>query len=59
MVNDESTIEMIRNSIGIISDETLVAAHPFVEDVNEELKRIEKEKEKSLDYFDDYKNLGG
>ncbi len=59
MVNDESIIEMIRNSIGIISDETLVAAHPFVEDVTEELKRIEKEKEKSLDYFDDYKNLGG
>ena len=59
MVNDESTIEMIRDSIGIISDETLVAAHPFVEDVTEELKRIEKEKEKSLDYFDDYKNLGG
>ena len=59
MVNDESTIEMIRNSIGIISDETLVAAHPFVEDVTEELKRIEKEKEKSLEFFDDYKNLGG
>ncbi|URN40895.1 phage portal protein [Peptoniphilus genitalis] len=59
MVNDESTIEMIRNSIGIISDETLVAAHPFVEDVSEEMKRIEKEKEKSLEYFDDYKNLGG
>lgn len=54
MVNDESTIEMIRNSIGIISDETLVAAHPFVEDVMEELKRIEKEKEKSLEFFDDY-----
>lgn len=59
MVNDESTIEMIRNSIGIISDETLVASHPFVEDVTEELKRIEKEKEKSLEFFDDYKNLGG
>ncbi|NMW84234.1 phage portal protein [Peptoniphilus sp. AGMB00490] len=59
MVNDESTIEMIRNSIGIISNETLVAAHPFVEDVTEELKRIEKEKEKVLDYYDDYKSLGG
>lgn len=59
MVNDESTIEMIRNSIGIISDETLVASHPFVEDVTEELKRIEREKENSLEFFDDYKNLGG
>lgn len=59
MVNDESTIEMIRDSVGIISEETLIAEHPFVENVNEELKKIEKEKEKSLEYFDDYKNLGG
>lgn len=59
MVNDESTIEMIRDSVGIISEETLIAEHPFVENVNEEMKRIEKEKEKSLEYFDDYKNLGG
>ena len=59
MVNDESTIEMIRDSVGIISEETLIAEHPFVEDVTEELKKIEKEKEKSLEYFDDYKDLGG
>lgn len=59
MVNDESTIEMIRDSVGIISEETLIAEHPFVENVNEEMKKIEKEKEKSLEYFDDYKNLGG
>lgn len=59
MVNDESTIEMIRDSVGIISEETLIAEHPFVENVNEEMKRIEKEKEKSLEYFDDYKDLGG
>lgn len=59
MVNDESTIEMIRDSVGIISEETLIAEHPFVENVNEELKKIEKEKEKSLEYFDDYKDLGG
>lgn len=59
MVNDESTIDMIRDSVGIISEETLIAEHPFVENVNEEMKRIEKEKEKSLEYFDDYKDLGG
>lgn len=59
MVNDESTIEMIRDSVGIISEETLIAEHPFVENVNEEMKRIEKEREKSLEYFDDYKDIGG
>ena len=54
MVNDESTVEMIRDSQGIISDETLRAIHPFVDDVQEENERMEKQEKDRLDFFNDY-----
>ena len=44
MVESE-VINNIRNSIGILSDETLVAQHPWVDDVELELKRIAKQKQ--------------
>ncbi len=44
MVESE-VIENIRNSIGILSDETLVAQHPWVDDVELELKRKRKQQE--------------
>ncbi|MET3616605.1 SPP1 family phage portal protein [Peptoniphilus olsenii] len=59
MINDESVVEMIRNSIGIVSNETLRASHPLVTDAREEEKRIKKEREEALKYYDDYAGLGG
>lgn len=44
MVESE-VINNIRNSVGILSDETLVAQHPWVDDVQLELKRIKKQKQ--------------
>ena len=44
LVNESQAISDIRNSVGIISEETLVAQHPWVTDVQEELARIKKEK---------------
>jgi len=44
MVESE-VINNIRNSVGILSDETLVAQHPWVDDVELELKRIAKQKQ--------------
>ena len=44
MVESE-VINNIRNSVGILSDETLVAQHPWVDDVQLELKRIAKQKQ--------------
>jgi len=43
-INETETITNIQNSKGIISDRTLVANHPWVSDVEEELKQIEKER---------------
>lgn len=59
MVNDESIVDIIKNSYGIISDETLIKNHPFVEDAKKEMEIRDKEREDSLSRFDDYQNLGG
>lgn len=48
MVNEASTVEMIKNSVGIISKETLVAKHPFVTDATEELEKIKDEEEEAM-----------
>lgn len=47
-INETETITNIKNSVGIISEETLVANHPYVTDVTTELGRIRKEREDAL-----------
>lgn len=59
MMNDESVVEMIRNSQGIVSNETLRANHPFVTDLVLETERLEEQKKQEFDYFNDYRHLGG
>ena len=48
MVESE-VINNIRNSVGILSDETLVAQHPWVDDVELELKRKKKQEQAERD----------
>ena len=48
MVESE-VINNIRNSVGILSDETLVAQHPWVDDVQMELKRKAKQQQEEHD----------
>lgn len=43
-VDEAAIITSIRDSAGILSDETLVAQHPYVTDVQAELKRIKKQR---------------
>lgn len=43
LMNESETIQNIRNSVGILSDETLIAQHPWVDDVQAELKRKKKQ----------------
>lgn len=46
MLMDEGQIvENIKNSVGILSRQTLVAQHPWVENVEEEMRKIEEEEE--------------
>lgn len=55
ITNDKENVEIAKESKGIISDETIIANHPWTEDVTEELDKIKKQDEST----DDYENLGG
>lgn len=43
LVVESDVIKNIKNSVGILSNETLVAQHPWVEDAEKELEKIKKE----------------
>lgn len=45
LVVETDVINNIKNSVGILSTETLVAQHPWVKDVDKELDRLKAEKE--------------
>ena len=47
ITDDLETVQMIRESQGLISEKTLLGKHPFVDDVNHEMQqRREERKEK-------------
>lgn len=50
-INEASAIEECKNSKGIISDRTIIANHPWVEDVDEEIKQITEENKAPEDDF--------
>lgn len=54
MINESNIINDIKNSVGLISNETLVAQHPYVNDVEAELEKIKKEKEESMNLYGDF-----
>lgn len=47
-VNETDTITNIKNSVGLLSTETLVAQHPYTGDAAEELDRLKKEQKEQL-----------
>lgn len=47
-VNQQDTINAIKDSVGILSERTLVANHPFTLNVDEELEQIKKERQETL-----------
>jgi len=44
MINEKEAIEGCISSVGIISNKTVVSNHPYVTDVDEELKQIEDDR---------------
>ena len=46
--NELELITMAQNSKDVISDETIIANHPWVEDVAQELDRLAKQKEENM-----------
>lgn len=52
IINESQVIEDISKSVNIISDETLIANHPWVDNPEDELIRLQKQRE------EDYKDFG-
>ena len=48
LINESEAIENCSKSVGILSNETIVAQHPWTTDVDMELERLHKEKEEAM-----------
>ena len=53
LMNESDIINSARNSTGIISNKTIVANHPWVNDADEEMGQIEREKDENPDVYED------
>ncbi len=59
LMNEGEAIENCVKSVGIISNETIVAQHPWVDDVQRELERIKKENKAMEDEYREPMLAGG
>lgn len=48
IMNEAEAVTMCRDSVGIISDETILANHPLVTDASKELEKMEEQRQKKL-----------
>lgn len=53
-LDESAIINNCRNSVGIISKRTIVSQHPWVVDVDEELRLIEEEEKTEMENFNPY-----
>lgn len=53
LISETELIDNCTKAVGLLSDETIVARHPWVDDVQAEMERIKKEKEE--DFNDAFK----
>lgn len=51
LISESAIIDNINKSAGILSNETLVAQHPWVDDADAELERINKEKAEAIEQY--------
>lgn len=51
IINEAEVINMARNSVGILSDETIIANHPWVVNAQEEIERIRRQRQDDLAGF--------
>ena len=47
LINETEAIENCKSSIGILSTETIIGQHPWIDDPAQELERVEEEKRKA------------
>lgn len=51
MISESEVIANCQQSVGVLSDETIVANHPWVDDPVAELERLKKQKESEMDEY--------
>jgi len=59
VINETDSINNAKSSVGVISDETIVANHPWTTDTKSELDRIAKQKQQAFEEAQAYGGLGG
>lgn len=52
LINESEAIANCQASVGILSDETIISMHPWVDDPQLELDRLEKQKQKEQEEFE-------
>lgn len=53
LINEKEVVEVLEKS-PYLSEETKIAQHPYIKDVELELKRRKKERQEEMDMFDNY-----
>ena len=51
LISEGEVIDNCQKSVGVLSDETIIANHPWVDDPQAELERLKKQKEESMDQY--------
>ena len=51
MVNESQIITDINNSSALLSKKTCISQHPYVTDVEAEIKQIKEEEQKAMEQF--------
>ncbi len=54
LTNEAETIANCRNSVGILSDETIISNHPWTTDTAKELERVQKERAEAMEGMDQF-----
>lgn len=57
IANDVETVQIITQSKGVVSDRTLLENHPYVTDINEELKQLALEQKEEQERFHAFENI--
>lgn len=51
LINESTVIDNCTKSVGILSNETIVANHPWIDDPQHELERLEKQKQQNIEQY--------
>jgi SPP1 family phage portal protein len=53
LINESESIENCKKSVGVLSNETIIGQHPWINDPKVEIKRISEEKKTEMDQYKD------